>query len=231
VPLARWLFTAATLLSWYACTSEGPKGQPSVPEATSSSVALAARGEPAAAAREGLPLFLKKVPGDMASSYGFPDATAMSRAVLGSPYQMASIALDGDNSPVTYVLADEWRFPILVDGTPVALLTVARADLGWEAVDLGAAALAGELGRFERERALGPDVHRALLRLHQLRADVVVTWPAGESFAQGAFTPMQSARTIFALPPGDTGDVSFPLDQTLSLLREKNRVISTEPMH
>jgi len=213
-----------------ACTGSEPGGsKPAAPGRTVDRLTTDERpgpglpAEPRTAAAAGLPVFLGKIPPGMEPSYGFVDRAQLDRASLGAPYELWALdprRLDGPASEVL-VASDEWRFPLLCDGEMRSLLTVARKDGRWTAVDFGGAALAEEVGRLERgQTATGPLLRRALVRLHQLRADVLALAPGGARLEDATFFPLRSARA--ALELGDAPSVTLP--NLLAAVRERYRV-------
>lgn len=160
--------------------------------------------EAVAAAREGLRRFLDLIPPGEHAAFGFPAPADLGRARLAAPYR--TFTLD----PAGLSATSEWRFPVVVDGSPCALLTVAGAPGRMKAVDLGAAGLARELGALERARAVAPASPRSLLRVFALRAD----FAAYETGAEASFEPLASARRLGT-------DAALPRPRLLPWLRAR----------
>jgi hypothetical protein len=171
--------------------------------------------EALAAARDGLRRFLDRIPEGTRASYGFSSPEEIDRAQLGAPYRVWTADPERTRAaPLSSVR--EWRFPVTVDGEYRALLTVSSANGGpLRAVALGAAGLARELGRHERDRAVPAQAERVLLRLYELRADFVAFpaapprsagRPAGAVTAQqlesATFEALASARAHPRAPSG-----------------------------
>lgn len=155
-----------------------------------------------AAARAGLAHFLSLIPAAQSAGYGFADCAEIDRVRLAAPYRMVT----ADEKGEALVAADEWRFPVAVDGRYRALLTVAVVDGQAKAVNLGAAELAAELSRVEQERAVAPAARRVLLRLFSLHADFVSFPAAEQQLEQATFAPLASARALPDIAPqGLTG--------------------------
>lgn len=167
-----------------------------VSAAVEASLATADAPEIVAAARAGLRKLLDAIPADRAGSYGFAGRAELERAALGAPYQVWTS--DADEGAVT--ATDEWRFPVIVDGSPRALLTVARVDGEYRAVDLGATALSRELGGLERDRGVAAGARRVLLRLPAARADLAAFPAASARVEDSSFEPLASARAAEAGP-------------------------------
>lgn len=188
---------ALVLLALLTSCAERGDGA-SAPEGAGTAVGspvLAAGVEPeaapaSAAAEAGLRRLLDAIPPGQEPAHGFSDRAELTRARLAPPYRVWM-----DDASATGVEATgEWRFPVVVDGTFRALLTVARLDGELRAVDLGAAALSRELGGLERERAVAPDARRVLLRLPAIRADLAAFPRPGVSVEDAPFEPLASAR-------------------------------------
>jgi hypothetical protein len=149
-----------------------------------------------AAARSGLRKLLDALPAHTLDRYGFADRGEVERAALAPPYRVWTT--DAQASAVA--AAGEWRFPVTVDGGYRALLTVARVDGEWRAVDLGAAALSRELAALERDRGVAPGTRRVLLRLPALRADLAAFPGADARVEEAPFEPLASARALESGP-------------------------------
>lgn len=143
-----------------------------------------------AAARAGLPRFLAALPADGLPGYGFAGPAELQRAALGAPYRVWT----NDAAGSALAATSEWRFPVIVDGVFRALLTVAKVDGAYLAVDFGAAQLSRELGGVERDRAVAPGARRVLLRLPAVQSDLVAFPPAGATVEDARFEPLASAR-------------------------------------
>jgi hypothetical protein len=153
--------------------------------------------------------WLQKIPIGHEEGYGFDNRGAFQLATLGQPIPMltidpGSVDLDGAIRDI-----NTYRVPILVNKTYRALLTVASADGAFRIVGIGAAGLATELGEFDRN-GIGPrkDANVYLLRVFQLRSDLLVTAPKSTNVRDGDFYPMRSARTFLDLsadPPAIGG--------------------------
>lgn len=151
-------------------------------------------------ARSSLADFLHKIPSGRESRYGFLQRDEFSRASLGTPLRVYtvspdSLSGDADNPSNHPVAVDQWRVPVLIDGKPRSLLTVAVVDGALKAVELGAAALAREFGEFDDTY---PGMRRALFRLNQLQCDFIMLDRTGAGFAEGEYHPLRSARHVFS---------------------------------
>jgi len=119
--------------------------------AVSASVAADVPLGVAAAASNGLPAFLAKVPSSSKQLYGFPAEADLTKASLGLPVQfqalkptaLSSNQVDGTVSSVASETS-MWFFPVLMEGEVRAMLVVDRQSNEWKAVSFGYAALASE---------------------------------------------------------------------------------------
>jgi len=148
------------------------------------------------AARSGLKRFLDAIPKDNTAGYGFADRSQLDRATLAAPYRLWTMDAQGE----AILATGEWRFPVTVDGSFHALLTVARVEGQYKAVDFGAASLATELGQLEKARSVSAGARRILLRLHALHADLVAFPAANARVEDSPFEPLASARALEGAP-------------------------------
>jgi hypothetical protein len=152
-----------------------------------------------AAASNGLPVFLAKVPPDSKQQYGFPDNADFSKVHLGSPLLLQTIrpsdlSSNQTSGTVSSVVSDTsmWFFPVLMGAEAKSMLVVDRLGNEWKAVSLGYAPLAGEWNQV----------------LHQ--------WPAASGYHPKLIAVFQARRFYFTVPelgdrnltplfsPGDT---------------------------
>jgi hypothetical protein len=101
-----------------------------------------------AAAQSGLPVFLQALPAGELANYGFANAGELAQAALGEPYQVHVLTLaalraytpDQRLGALTQP-ADQWYFPVTVNGAPRTMLIVAKVAERWQAVAIGGTAL------------------------------------------------------------------------------------------
>jgi hypothetical protein len=152
-----------------------------------------------AAAESGLSHMLASIPKGLESKYGFANREEFRTATIGSPYQMQTIHPEvmKSNAAITddmITSAEEWRFPVICDGRARALLTVAKVEGRWQAVDIGAAILASEIDTLEKGLSLATrKVNRTILRLYQIRSDFIVITDGSGKVTTGSFYPVRSA--------------------------------------
>lgn len=166
------------------------------------------------AARAGMAAYLQKIPRGLEKNYGFANRSEFGRASLGRPYhQVGMDAADGSMEVV-----DTWRVPILVDGKFRAMLTVAKMKGAWKAVEIGAAKMAADLGRLEREIIRGrPNLQVAIIRVFKLKSDFLAVAPASAQIESGDFHPMLSAQSLLNLKRTS----SYSYQQLKTLLSQK----------
>ena len=163
---------------------------------------IASAGNQAAvveAAESGLTLMLKNIPHGFERRYGFANRDEFIAVTVGSPYQMYSIPPETffGNAEITddmFKSSEEWRFPVVYDGRIRALLTVAKINDKWQAVDIGAAQLASEIDMIEK--SLPTKAHsarRILLRLYQIRSDFLLIADSSANLVNGNYYPLKSA--------------------------------------
>ncbi len=150
-----------------------------------------------AAAEAGLPFFLSHIPSGEEKGYGFNSREEFDGAELGPPYEMHTIyperLLKGETvDPGMIVSVREWRFPVKCAGRARALLTVAEKEGKWQAVDIGAAGLATEIDRLEKTLSLTENSTRGILRLYQIKADLLVVSEKPARIEEGKFYPLPS---------------------------------------
>ena len=193
---------------------------PAVAELSLESLAGPEAREAVAAARAGLQRFLGVIPVDNPESFGFADRAEVERAHLAAPYRVWT----SDAHASGIVATSEWRFPVTVDGTSRALLTVSQIDGEYRAVDFGAAVLARELGRLERDRSVAAGTRRVLLRLSALRADLASFPAASARVEEARFEPLASARAVHGGPRAAVEPKNL-----LPLVRERLKAMPSTP--
>jgi hypothetical protein len=152
------------------------------------------------AAELGLSRMLDSIPQGYELKYGFANREEFAIATIGTPYQMYTIHPDvmKDNVTVTddmITSAEEWRFPVICNGSIRALLTVAKVKGQWQAVDIGAATLASEIDALEKGLSLKRrEINRIILRLYQINSDFIVITEGSAKITNGSFYPVKSSR-------------------------------------
>ncbi len=163
------------------------------------------------AATEGLQPYVNKIPAGEKALYGFGAGDDLGAASLGTPFLVQTItpaalekfqagtAVAAVMSPTTM-----WYFPVLVAGQYRAILVVDQLDGRWQAVSLGYAGLAKELGAFVRQWPAEKGYHPVLITVFQARQHLV-TVPEKDAFnltrlSAGSTAPGPAAA---AAPGGD----------------------------
>lgn len=230
----RPLFAAATLAA-LGCTE--PARPADLPEPVASAAQPLGGGiaegdrEIVAAAEAGLARFLELVPQGSEGAYGFADRGQMSRARPGAPYQVVLFEHRRSAGPDLDAVqpVEEWRVPVVCDGEARALLTVARVDGALKAVDFGAAVLAKEIGRAEREQGMaGKEARRALVRFPQLRADVVALGRPGARLDEATMVPLTSGRA--ALGQDAPAEGPWTLKNVVAAARARYRALPPDAL-
>jgi len=188
-------------------------------------VAAPAQNTAAGAAAAGLRPFLSSIPEGREADFGFATRGEFELATLGSPYELVSIlphdlATASAVRPDILVPMDTFRFPVLCKGKIRALLTVARVEGEWKAVDFGAAGLAAAVERFEENvPSPGEGARKLLLRLYQLKIDFAGFLPRDRGPEDGLFVPLPSALAAIGAGPQEIILYTFP--ETLKIVRDK----------
>jgi len=159
--------------------------------------------EIAVAGDSGLAQFLAMIPPGSESVYGFHNQEELLRAKLGTPFQLFTILPDDIRDTLRpgkeyFVPTNEWRIPVTVDGATRALLTISRDGDRWRAVDFGAAGLASEIGGFCALHPIDNTRQRlVLLRLYQLRSDLLLVSESNAPISSGRIFPLRSTELMF----------------------------------
>ncbi|MBU4366061.1 MAG: hypothetical protein L6437_02820 [Kiritimatiellae bacterium] len=128
------------------------------------------------AAAQGLQPFLNKIPVISLEEYGFAPGDSLDTASLGDPFLVYTIpprALDQyqAGSAVTSIVTPTtmWYFPVLIAEQSRAILVVDWLDNQWQAVSLGYAGLAKELGALSRQWKASQGYHPMLIVVFQAK--------------------------------------------------------------
>ncbi len=144
--------------------------------ASNALLAADAPPEVIAAAGNGLPAFLSRVPAGSKSLYGFAEDTDLSKVRLGSPlllYTIKPSALSSNqvNDKVSGIASETsmWFFPLLADDEVKAMLVVDRQDSEWKAVSIGYGPLAAEWNQVARQWSVTRGFHPRLIAVFQVK--------------------------------------------------------------
>lgn len=128
------------------------------------------------AAVQGLQPFLNKIPVISMGDYGFAPGDDLGAATLGDPFQIYTItpgALEqykaGTAVSSLMTKTTMWYFPVLIAGQTRAVLVVDWLDNKWQAVSLGYAGLAKELGALGRQWKAAEGYHPILIVVFQAK--------------------------------------------------------------
>lgn len=165
--------------------------------------------EAVAVAESGLVSFLQELPEEERGNFGFAPGDRLAAARVGTPFQLYTITPEKllnapDDAPVDTLISPtgRWFFPVVLDGTPRAILTVERMDGNWEAVTLGMKPLAGEVEKIKRQWPKAKGYNPKLIAIYQA-ASYFFTIPEKDS---ENFTPLTFDGVGFAGYRQKTGD-------------------------
>jgi hypothetical protein len=140
------------------------------------------------AAAAGLPPFLSKIPANALEDYGFARGDDLKAASLGSPFQVQTItpaALEKYQAGMTVAAlltpTTVWYFPVVVNGQYRAILAVDQLNGKWQAVSLGFAGLAKELGVLNNQWKAKDGFHPVLIVVFQAQ-QYLFTVPEKDAF-------------------------------------------------
>ena len=157
------------------------------------------------AAEEGLQPYLNKIPVNELEQYGFAQGDTLLAATLGAPFQLHTItpaALEkfSAGTPVGTILTPTslWYFPVVLAGQTRAVLVVDQLDGKWQAVSLGYAPLAKELGAIRAQWKAAQGYNPVLAVVFQAR-QYLFTVPEKDA---NNLTPITSARQPAAKDSG-----------------------------
>jgi hypothetical protein len=139
--------------------------------------------------------------------FHLPGNASPDNAVIGHGFQVYSVP------PMTLVNSSAlrpviaplglWRFVVVADGSPVALITAAQVEGNWRAVSMGGARLAAEVHQVMEQWPSSKGYNHRFVRIFQARADFIEVSRKGEPFG---FVPLTASRLAFGLEgPFDAG--------------------------
>jgi len=130
--------------------------------------------EAIAAAQAGLLSFLEPLTPEDMGHFGFAPGDKISDAILGTPFQLYTITPSKllnaeDNTSVSSLISPtgQWFFPIVLNGTSRAILTVEKMDGEWQAVTMGRAGLAIEMEKLNRQWPKAKGYEPKLIAIYQ----------------------------------------------------------------
>ena len=138
------------------------------------------------AGKDGLHVFLERIPPNELVNYGFSPEYPIAKANVNIPFRVYTITpaslfnyRAGDTVSSLISPTGMWYFPVIVNNSIRAILTVARLNGVWQAVALGQAALARELGKMSRQ------------------------WPRSKGYAPLLIMVFQAKSYFFSVPQKD----------------------------
>lgn len=121
-------------------------------------------------------------------------------AVIGHGFQVYSVPPMTlvNSSALRPVIAPMgvWRFVMVADGSPVALITVAKVEGNWRAVSMGGAQLAAEVHRVMEQWPPQEGYNHRFVRIFQARADFIEITTNDKLTG---FVPLTASRLAFGL--------------------------------
>jgi len=183
------------------------------------------------AAEARLSEFLSLIPPGQENRYGFHSREDFGEATIGYPYRVFTVDMPGTQTGRSAGVKplNEWRTPIIVRGQSRALLTVAKMDDQWEAVDFGGARLALELAECEERNVHSPRaLQRGILRLFDSSCDFLLLYDQQYPLDNAGVFPLESARKALhrrGLPVMESGSLQdfLPVIMRLSTNMDTQR--------
>jgi hypothetical protein len=173
--------------------------------------------------------FLNDIPVGQEVLYGFDNRGQFKSVTIGRPIQIVSLSAESfsdsaNNIDLKIVPTEEWFVPLIVGKTIKAIITVAKHQGKYQAVDFGAKDLAQELNSFS-DITGGSNNVISILRVYRLQSDFLTISPNNKP-EQKVIIPLMSAQTALS------NDVScksrLTEKETLYLLKNKLVLLSTE---
>ncbi|MDP4117288.1 MAG: hypothetical protein Q8903_14225 [Bacteroidota bacterium] len=150
-------------------------------------------------AKENLSKFLNYIPDGYESFYGFNSRDDFKDAQVTAPIQIYTLSLDflsSDLSKFTdYILpTNDWKIPVVVNGSAKSFLQVTKFNNSFKAVDLGGAVLASEI--FDQLKFYNEKNDIYLFRLYQIASDLLLIVPKDKGISSAIVLPLNSAYRI-----------------------------------
>ena len=173
------------------------------------------------AAHDRLEFFLKAIPVNDLSHYGFSAEEDLANATLGDPVRVYTISPDGlfgytEKMELSSLLSptDLWFFPVLYLGDVRTILTVDKMNGELKAVAIGSSGLARQLKEVQDTWPESEGYEHTFVRIFQAQADFVILFKE-ESVKM---VPLESAKV--ALKLDKTGKEAYRLYNASDLLPE-----------
>jgi hypothetical protein len=137
-----------------------------------------------------------------AAQQGLVDFPGLGDASLQQGFQVytvspAALMTCSDLGTVT-VPTGQWRFVVVSGGQPLGLLTVAQVEGCWQAVSMGGAGLATEMGRVLKTWTAENGCNYRFVRIYQAMTDLVEITRVNDSRKPG-YVPLTSARASLGI--------------------------------
>jgi len=144
------------------------------------------------AAEKGIARFPSAIPGQ----------TALVNAKLQNGFQVYTVSptelMESSNIGSIIVPTGVWRFVVLSNDQPAALITVQQVNGQWTAVSMGGAALAVEMNKVMEKWSQTDGYTHRFVRIYQARADFVEISRASAEREPG-FVPLTSSRVALGI--------------------------------
>ena len=179
------------------------------------------------AAEQGLQPLLAQVPPTAVEEFGFAADEAGGAVTLGAPFRVYAVAPEalaryqaGQAAETLLTATPLWYFPVLKGGRPQAILVVDRLDGRYQAVSLGYARLAAELGVVTRQWKAAEGYHPKLAICYQARQHLFTVPEKGARNLTRLVidAPLPGAAAQAAAPAADYTELDG-IDQTVTQLK------------
>jgi hypothetical protein len=169
-----------------------------------------------------LPEWLSSIPAGDETSYGFQNREEFSRAGLGAPIEIFSLAEDAftqTGKATMLVPIGEWRIPVIVDHKIRALVTVVSQAGEWRIVMFGASTLAREFNEVEKQLTAEQFARLKLVRIYQPLSNFLFYDDPATNPDQLILLPLRSA-SIYLERQGSPAKKAFTLTEVIKTAHE-----------
>lgn len=137
-----------------------------------------------------------------AAQQGLVDFPGLNGASLQLGFQVHTISpsalMSCSDLGTVIVPTGLWRFVVVSGGQPLGLLTVAQVEGRWQAVSMGGAGLATEMGRVMKTWSRENGYQFRFVRVYQAMTDLVEISRVNDSRKAG-YVPLTSARASLGI--------------------------------
>ena len=226
----RLLLAAVLIAAWPALVGAGEAGASSPPDFT-----LGLGTPQRAAAERALPSLAERARGNgnrRLSDRIFPvdSADALRDAVIGYGFEVylidAALLLAGNDIDKSLRHTGVWRFIVMLGDRSIGLVTVARVQGQWKAVQVGGAGLAADISSAIRGYVGHPSAPQLrFIRSEQGMADFieVVARGTGSAQAEPAYIPLLSAQELAS--PSSSDSTASAVDASKREALSEHRIV------